>query len=771
MKKYWSIIAAALLMASCQNQGSQVTPAIPRDADIEAKVEARIKSMSLEEKIGQMTELVLDLVTDLDSAGNVTIDEARLTELISTYKIGSFLNQVKGQSPTPAEWQRIQEVVQRISMQELGIPCIYGLDQNHGTTYTAGGTLFPQNINMGATFNRDLVFEASQICAYETRACSVPWTYNPTIDLSRNPCWPRVWENYGEDCYVNAEMGKAAVLGFQGPDPNHIDQMHIAACLKHYMAYGSPVSGKDRTPSSVALSELREKQFAPFKAAVEAGALSVMVNSGSNNGVPFHANRELLTGWLKEGLNWDGMIVTDWSDINNLWKRDKVAADKKAAIVMAINAGIDMSMEPYSTDFCDLLKEAVNEGLVPMSRIDDATARVLRLKYRLGLFDHPTQDHERYVEFASAHAAEVSLNAAIESMVLLKNEQDLLPLAMGRKILLCGPCANTMRTLHGGWSYSWQGNNTERYTTDYQTIYQALCQKVGQDRVVLAEGVTFNMQGKYYEENEPEIARAVAAARGVDVIVCCIGENSYAETPGNLTDLALSANQRNLVKALAQTGKPIVLVLNEGRPRIIADIEPLAQAVVHAMVPGNYGGPALAELLMGDANFSGRLPYTYPLEPHSLITYDYKPCQETATMEGAYDYNAVANVQWPFGYGLSYTSFEYSNLQCDKSSFRDGDVLTFTVDVKNTGSRSGKESVLLFSSDLVATSTPDVRRLRQFTKVELQPGEQQTVSLAIPARDLAYVDYYGQWILEAGDFRIQVGNQVLNVACCETKRY
>lgn len=780
MKHFFAIAAATVtLLASCQHS-TKVAPAIPADPAIEQQVEAKLKSMSLEEKIGQMTQLVLDLVTGRDSVtGAVTIDEARLTELISTYKVGSFLNQVQGVSPTPQEWQAIQEVVQRISMEQLGIPCLYGLDQNHGTTYTAGGTLFPQNINMGAAFNRELVRQAAEVCAYETRACSVPWTFNPTIDLSRNPCWPRVWENFGEDCYVNAEMGKAATLGFQGDDPNHIDERHIAACLKHYMAYGVPVSGKDRTPASVAASELREKHFAPFKTAIQAGALSIMVNSGSNNGLPFHANHELLTGWLKEGLNWDGMIVTDWADINNLYTREHVAADKKSAIAMAINAGIDMAMEPYNPDFCTLLKECVEEGLVPQSRIDDATRRVLRLKYRLGLFEHPTQQADRYVEFASAHAADLSRQAAIESMILLKNDSTkakgecspLLPLKAGQRILLTGPNANSMRPLHGGWSYTWQGSHAERYTTNYQTIYQALCQQVGSDRIVLCEGVSYNNDGKYYEEKEPQIQQAVAAAQRADVIVCCIGENSYAETPGNLTDLTLSQNQRDLVKALAKTGKPIVLILNEGRPRIIADIEPLAQAVVNIMIPGNYGGEALAQLLTGQANFSGRLPYTYPLEPHSLITYDYKPSQEVATMEGAYDYNAVASVQWPFGYGLSYTSFAYSNFQASTTHFRDGDQLTFTVDVKNTGSVAGQESVLLFSSDLVATSTPDVRRLREFTKIALEPGQQQTVTLTIPARDLAYCDYYGQWILEAGDFRMQIGDQVVTVTCDETVHF
>ncbi|MBQ0057669.1 MAG: glycoside hydrolase family 3 C-terminal domain-containing protein [Bacteroidales bacterium] len=775
MKKlFFAAVAAALTLASCQKQDAKVSPAIPYDQDIENRVEATLSKMTLEEKVGQMTQLVLDLAAhceaDPDGAyGNrFVVDEEKLTALIRDHKIGSFLNQISAQSPTPEQWETVMEPLQRISMQELGIPCLFGLDQNHGTTYTAGGTLFPQNINMGAALNRQMVREAAEICAYETRAGSVTWTFNPTIDLSRNSCWPRVWENFGEDCYVNAELGREATVGFQGEDPNHIDQNHIAACLKHYMGYGVPVSGKDRTPSSIAPAELREKHFAPFYEAIRNGhALSIMVNSGSNNGVPFHANHELLTVWLKEGLNWDGMIVTDWADINNLYTRDHVAADKKQAIAMAINAGIDMAMEPYNTDFCDLLVELVKEGTVPQSRIDDATRRVLRLKYRLGLFDNPVQHAADYPEFASARAAELSKQGAVESEILLKNN-GILPLAKGKKILLTGPNANSMRVLHGGWSYTWQGSNTDKYDEQYNTIYEAMCQKYGAKNVILEEGVSYNMSGKYYEELPAQIDRAVRAASQADIIVACIGENSYAETPGNLTDLALSSQQRDLVKALAKTGKPVVMVLSEGRPRLIADIEPLASAIVDILVPGNYGGDALADLLAGDANFSGRLPYTYPKEPHSLITYDYKPCQETATMEGAYDYNAVVDVQWPFGYGLSYTKFAYSNITADKQHFTSKDVLTFTIDVENVGKVAGKESVMLFSSDLVATCTPDVRRLRQFEKIELHPGEKQTVTLSIPATDLAFCDYYGEWLLEAGDFRIQIGDQVVNVTCDET---
>ena len=775
MKKLlFAAMTAFLTLISCQNQTPQVSPAIAYDSELEQKVENTLKKMTIEEKVGQMTQLVLDLAAHCEADANepygnkFVVDEERLTDIIRKYKIGSFLNQISGQSPTAEQWEQIMEVVQRVSIEETGIPCLFGLDQNHGTTYTAGGTLFPQNINMGAALNREMVREAAEICAYETRAGSITWTFNPTIDLSRNSCWPRVWENFGEDCYVNAELGREATIGFQGEDPNHIDQNHISACLKHYMAYGVPVSGKDRTPASVAPAELREKHFAPFLEAIRNGhALSIMVNSGSNNGLPFHANKELLTGWLKEGLNWDGMIVTDWADINNLYTREHVAADKKSAIAMAINAGIDMAMEPYNTDFCDLLIELVKEGTVPQSRVDDAARRVIRLKYRLGLFDNPVQHSADYPEFASDYAAAVSKQGAVESEILLKNN-GILPLRPGKKILLTGPNANSMRVLHGGWSYTWQGSNTDKYDNQYNTVYEAMCQKYGAKNVILEEGVSYNNAGKYYEELPAQIDRAVRAASQADVIVACIGENSYAETPGNLTDLALSEQQRNLVKALAKTGKPVIMVLSEGRPRLIADIEPLASAIVDILVPGNYGADALADLLAGDENFSGRLPYTYPKEPHSLITYDYKPSQETATMEGAYDYNAVVDVQWPFGYGLSYTTFAYSNLKADKTEFVSGDKLTFTVDVENTGTMTGKEAVMLFSSDLVATSTPDIRRLRQFDKIELKPGEKKTVSLTINANDLAFCDYYGKWVLEAGEFRIQIGDQTTTVTCAKT---
>lgn len=750
----------------------QTAPAIPSDPVIEANIQQWLKKMTLEEKIGQMCEITIDVVTDFEkSRDGFTLSEAMLDTVIGKYKVGSLLNVPLSVAQKKEVWAKAIRQIQEKSIKEIGIPCIYGVDEIHGTTYTLDGTLFPQGVNMGATFNRALVRRGAEISAYETKASCVPWTYAPVVDLGRDPRWPRMWENYGEDAYLNTVMGVEAVLGFQGSDPNHIGRYNVAACVKHYMGYGVPVSGKDRTPSAIPRSELREKHFAPYLAAIRAGALSVMVNSAVDNGMPFHANKELLTDWLKRDLNWDGLIVTDWADINNLCTRDHIVATKKEAIKIAINAGIDMSMVPYETSFCTYLKELVEEGEVPMSRIDDAVARVLRLKYRLGLFDNPYWDIAEYDKFGSPEHAAEALRAAEESEVLLKNDGNLLPLKQGTKILLAGPNANSMRCLNGGWSYSWQGHRADEFAGAYNTIYEALCNKFGKDNITYEPGVTYApyKNDNWWEENPAEIEKAVAAAANADVIIACIGENSYCETPGNLNDLTLSANQRNLVKALAATGKPVILVLNEGRPRIINDIEPLAKAVVHVMLPGNYGGDALANLLAGDVNFSGKLPYTYPKYINSLATYDYKPCENVGQMAGNYNYDAVMDVQWPFGFGLSYTSYAYSNLKVDKSSFAPGDVITVSVDVTNTGSVEGKESVLLYSSDLVASSTPDIKRLRGFDKISLKPGETKTVTLKLAADDLAFVGYDGLWRLEKGDFVLACGGKTVTVTCTDTK--
>ena len=817
MKK---VLISMVMACAAMGVTAQVKPAIPRDEALEAKVEKTLAKMTLDEKIGQMLELNLDVMgktsvenakvdrekvrsvmqqygrskeevdailkkTDkqiIDQFGNYPIDiyqgdtkrvwkinETMLDTLISKWKVGSILNAPSSRAASVDQWLGWIRLIQEKSMKYLGIPDIYGLDHNHGVTYTAGGTLFPQPINLGASFNTELARIGAEITAYESRAANCPWVYNPVVDLGRDPRWPRIWESFGEDAIVNSKMVVAEVKGYQGDDNNHIDQYHVGTSTKHYFAYGAPWTGKDRTPAYLSPQMIREKYFEPFKAAALAGTLTMMVNSASVNGVPVHASYEYLTKWLKEDLQWDGFLVTDWADINNLYSREHVAKDKKDAIRIAINAGIDMSMDPYSVEFCILLKELVNEGKVKMSRIDDAVRRILRAKYRLGLFEKPNTGGKGYEKFGCDEFAQASLKAAEESMVLLKNESNILPLAKGKKILLTGPNANQMRCLHGGWSYTWQGSKAEDLSEKYNTIYEALCNKYGKDNIILEQGVTYNEDAAYYVENAPQIDKAVAAAANADLIIAAIGENSYTETPGNLTDLWLSENQRNLVKELAKTGKPIILVLNEGRPRLIADIEPLAKAVVDILIPGNYGGDALANLLAGDANFSGKMPYTYPKEINSLNTYDYKVSEEVGTMAGAYNYDAKVSLQWPFGYGLSYTTFDYANLKVDKASFTSDDILTVSVDVKNTGSRAGKEAVLLYSSDLVASIVPDNKRLRDFTKIELQPGETKTVTFKLPAKDLAFVNADGNWTLEEGEFVLKIGKLTQSIQCTKNK--
>jgi beta-glucosidase len=769
MKKIIFVIAITTAISGMAKAQNKVKPCIPYDPVIEQKVENQLKKMTLDEKIGQMCEITIDGITDTSSPKVFKLSASKLADVIGKYKVGSILNVPLGAAQPKELWAETVRQIQKISMKTMGIPDIYGVDQIHGTTYTAGGTLFPQPINQAASFNRNIPHRVSEISAYETKACCLTWVYAPVMDLGRNPMWPRMWESFGEDCYVNSEMARQAVLGFQGNDPNHIDEYHVGACLKHFMAYGVPVSGKDRTPSAVSPQQLREKFFMPFMNAARAGALSLMPNSSLNFDIPFHANKELLTGWLKEGLNWDGMIVSDWADINNLCVRDHIAKDKKEAIKMAINAGVDMSMVPYETSFCDYLKELVNDGEVSMSRIDDAVRRILRLKYRLNLFDKPDWNIKKYTKFASPEFAADALKFAEESEVLLKNAGNILPLKSGTKILLAGPNANTMRGLDGGWSYTWQGDNADNFAQQYNTIYEALCNKFGKDNVVLQQGVTYNEKGQYYEENTPDIESAVRAAQNVDVVIACIGENSYAETPGNLSDLRLSENQRNLVKALSKTGKPVILILNEGRPRIIEDIEPLSKAVVDIMLPGNYGGDALANLLSGDVNFSAKLPFTYPHHTNSLSTYDFKPCESMGQMGGNYNYDAVIDVQWPFGFGLSYTTYKYSNFRVDKSTFNADDELVFSVDVTNTGNVKGKEPVLLFTSDLVASVTPDKQRLRYFDKIELAPGETKTVAMKIKASDLAFVGMDSHWRLEEGEFLARCGGEKLTINCTATK--
>lgn len=770
MKKCFLLFLGLILLTG-NGLKAKVSPAIAYDASLEKRVNEIVSKMSLDDKVGQMCEIEIGSILVGDSPDGVAkIDRDKLLAVIEKYRVGSILNVPVGEAQTPAVWNSIIKEIQDVSMKYIGIPDIYGVDQNHGTTYTRGGTLFPQEINMAASFNRQLVREGASVCAYESRATSIPWVYNPVMDLARTPVWPRLWESFGEDPYINGAMAVEMVKGYQGDNPNKVGQYNVASCLKHYLAYGNPSSGQDRTPAFINPLDLRDKYFMPYKMAIRAGALSVMVNSGSINGVPVHASKQFLTDWLKNDLNWDGMIVTDWADIHNLWKREKVAADYKEAIMMSINAGIDMSMTPYDYEFCTLLKELVEEGKVPMSRIDDAVSRIIRLKLRLGLFEKPTSDFKKYPLFGSEEHARKSYEMAVQSEVLLKNDNNLLPVAKGKKILVTGPNANSMRSLNGGWSYTWQGTNDPKFHQQYNTIYEALCNKYGAKNVTLVQGIDYvEDYGLWQEETNVDIEAVVAAARDVDIIVACIGENSYCETPGNINDLRLSDNQTKLVQRLSTIGKPIVLVLNEGRPRIIREIEPLASAIIDVMLPGNYGGDALADLLAGDRNFSAKLPFTYPKWNNSLTTYDHKPSESVETMSGAYNYSADIDVQWPFGYGISYTTFKYSDISIDKKEFGADDHITVSVNVTNEGKVDGMEPVIFYSSDLVATVTPDVLRVRGFDKVDLKSGETKRVEFTIPASDLAFVNPEMKWTLEKGDFEFTIGTEKIKAKCSETK--
>ncbi len=763
--------ALALVTATLSASAQEVAPAIAPDAQVESRVEEILKGMTLEEKVGQMAELGIDIfgnsVTGVADDKKFILNEQVLEEVAEKYKFGSVLN-APGKALSAEEWNEIITKINAVSLRHTGLPTLYGIDAIHGATYTWASPLFPQEVNAAASFNRALVRQMAEMTAYEVRASNIPWTYSPTLDLGRKASWPRQWESFSEDAYLTAEMAREMVLGYQGEDPNHIDRYHIASCPKHYMAYGMTNSGQDRTPAYVSVAELREKHFAPFKAAVEAGALSIMVNSASVNGIPTHADYELLTVWLKEGLNWDGMVVTDWADIANLYTREKIAVDYKDAIRLAVNAGVDMSMIPYDVNFCPLLVELVKEGKVPEERVDDAARRVIRMKVRLGLLDTPNTYLKDYPKFQGEEIREACYETASESITLLKNDNAILPLAPQTRILVAGPNADRMRPLCGGWSYSWQGDIVDKVLPDGTTFLDAI-RAIGGDRVSYVAGVEYATSGHFAGECNVDIQAAVKAAGEVDVVVLCIGENSYCETPGNINEMALSENQQQLAKALIATGKPVVLVLNEGRGRIISSFVDSTAAVLHTYLPGTEGARALADILYGKVNPSGKLPYTYQKYSNAMTTYDHKVSESVGTMQGAYDYNAVVSVQWAFGYGLSYTEFEYSNLRVvEGKEFKAGEKIRIAVDVKNVGERDGKESVLLFINDDVASVVPDARRLRDFQKVEIGAGKTATVEFELQAEELAMAANDGKWHLEEGTFTVQCGNLTERLTCTQT---
>ena len=765
--KLFTMVAIAATLGSCC--GSKVKPAIPADKDVERQVEEILSKMTLEEKVGQMAEIAIDLVVTHSQNENgeyqAIANQESLDKIMSTFKVGSVLN-APGRALTAENWNTLIEDINASSIEHTGIATLYGIDAIHGTTYTWGATLFPQEVNAAASFNRALTRQMAEMTAYEVRASNIPWTYSPTLDLGRKHAWPRCWESFSEDAFLTAELGKEMILGYQGEDPNHIDAQHIAACPKHFLAYGMTNSGQDRTPAYVSVAELKEKHFAPFKAAVEAGALSLMVNSSSVNGVPTHADYELLTEWLKEGLNWDGVIVSDWADVPNLFQREKIAVDFKDAIVKAVNAGMDMAMIPYDVRFCTFLLEAVNEGLVSKERIDDAARRIIRMKVRLGLHDTPNTYVKDYPNFQGEEIREAAYQSACESITLLKNKDNVLPLKKGAKVLVAGPNADKMRPLCGGWSFSWQGDIVDTVLPDGVTFLDGIRAVGGKKNVKYVAGVEYADKGSYAMEQNVDINAAVSAARGVDYIVLCLGENSYCETPGNLQEMALSENQTALAKALIATGKPVIVVLNAGRNRIIREFVDGAAAVLHTYLPGTEGGRALASILYGDVNPSGKLPHSYPKYANAMTTYDHKVSESVGRMQGAYDYDAVVSLQWAFGYGLSYTTFEYSNLQVlEGAEFKAGDRIRISVDVTNTGKRAGKESVLLFIQDDVASIIPDARRLRDFDKISLEAGETKTVTFELAAEELAFAKNDACWYLEEGSYSVQCGNQTAKLQC------
>jgi len=730
-----------------------------------SNVKDLLAKMTLEEKVGQMAQVTLDVITEGEnvyvSDEPLELDMKLVREAILTYKVGSILNTANNRARTTEKWNQIISQIQDVAINEsrLGIPVIYGIDAIHGATYTAGATFFPQQIGMAATWNKQLTRRAAEITAYETRASGIPWNFSPVLDLGRDPRFPRMWETFGEDVYLASEMGRQMIKGYEGESGNVGDPKHVAATLKHFLGYSVPYSGKDRTPAFIPEIELRERHLPTFKAAIDEGVHAVMINSGIINGTPVHANSQILTQLLKKELGFTGVVVTDWKDIDNLHARDKVASSPKEAVKLAINAGIDMAMIPYDYDFCTNLLSLVREGEVPMERIDDAVTRILTLKNELGLFDNPVTMAKNYPDFGSAKHISVAREAAAEAVTLLKNEKGTLPLKKGAKILVTGPNANSMRSLNGGWSYSWQGEKVEEFAAEYNTILEALQAKAGKDNVIYEPGVTYKEKGSYWEEQDAGIKKAAKAAQGVDYVVLCLGENSYTEKPGDLHDLTISDWQIQLAKAVAEVGKPTILVLNEGRPRLINGIEPEMHAVVQLYLPGNYGGDALADVLFGEINPSGKLPYTYPKFANTLVTYDHKPSEEQNKMEGMYDYESDYAIQYPFGHGLSYTTFEYTDLQLSTDELAGNDSFKVSIRVSNIGQAEGKEVVQLYVADRYASVTPDMKRLRGFEKISLKPGESRVVTFELKTRDLAFVGKDLNWQVEKGTYGLEIGGQ------------
>ncbi|PKP54035.1 MAG: beta-glucosidase [Bacteroidetes bacterium HGW-Bacteroidetes-1] len=773
MKIYYALLITVFLMASCNSKTSKVVPS-SLNSEIEQKVADLIKTMTLEEKVGQMTQVTLDVLTkgkdSLSSFEPLELDTLSLKIAFEKYQIGSVLNTANNRARDLRQWNSIVKQIQDFALSggHHKIPVLYGLDMIHGASYVAGATLFPQQIGMAATWNPELLVKAGEITAYETRAAGVPWTFSPVLDLGVDPRWPRQWETFGEDPYLASVMGKNLIKGLQGEDNDISNPVHIAACLKHYLGYSQTLSGKDRSPAWIPDHKLREYHLPSFKAGIDAGALTVMINSGEINGLPVHANKALLNDLLKVELGFIGFIVSDWSDINYLHTRHMIAQSPKEAVKIAINAGVDMSMVPYNFNFADHLIELVNNGDVPMSRVDDAVTRILRVKFMLGLFDQPYTELENYPDFGSLSFEEAALKTANESVTLLKNSENILPLAKSTRILVGGPAANLMRPLNGGWSYSWQGELVDEFAGNYHTIFEAIRESSAvPEQVELFEGVSYDLKGDYKAELVGDLNAFALKASRADAIILCVGENSYTEKPGDLEDLSLSENQQMLVKTAYKTGKPVILVLVEGRPRVISAIEPFTKGILQAYLPGNFGGLAIANTLFGDVNPSGKLPYTYPRYPNSLEPYYIKHAEqlEIAGSPTGTHYNP----QYHFGFGLSYSDFEYLKISTDKNEYLPGETIEVRVELRNNSSVAGKEVVQLFSSDHYASLTPSVKRLKAFQKTMLQAGESKIIYFKVPVNELAFVNLNNKWVVEKGDFTLLAGGLRVAIIVIETK--
>lgn len=759
------VIGLGLVFTGFTTIQAQENPA-PDKAEISNRAEELLKQMTIEEKVGQMTQVTLDVIGEGDNRFSsfepFNLDKEILRKALLEYHVGSFLNTANNRALTTEKWYSIISEIQETNASEsrLKIPIIYGVDEIHGATYTVGATMFPQQIGQAASRNPELVQRGAEITAYETRASGISWNFSPVLDLGMDPRFSRMWESFGEDPYLASVLGVAMIDGYEGKNNNIGHPEKVASSLKHFLGYHAVTSGKDRTPAYIPEDVLREYHLPPFKAAIDAGAHTIMVNSGIINGIPVHANYDLLTSLLKEELGFEGLVVTDWADIENLHRRDRVAENDREAIKLAINAGIDMSMVPYEYErFFDNLVALIKDGEVKEERINDAVRRILKVKLALNLFETPVTNYENYPKFGSREFEQAAYDMASESITLLKNEGDILPLNKNVKVLITGPNANTMRTLNGAWTYSWQGEKTPEFSEQYNTILEAVQKEIGEKNVTYIPGVNYVEGGKYYEDEKAQFEEAITAAANADYILLCLGENTYTEKPGDLNDLYLSDNQTELALRLAATGKPVILILNEGRPRIISKFEQEMEGIIQAYLPGNFGGDAIADVLFGDVNPSGKLPYNYPRYPNALIPYIHKHSEEQSAAEGVYNYEADYSPQFSFGDGLSYTTFEYSELNIDQTTMGTSGSIKVDVTIRNTGERKGKEVVELYTSDLYATGiTPDVRRLRKFTKIELNPGESRTVSLTLNAEDLAYINRDGKPFVEPGDFELMVND-------------